>query len=530
MELSIPRNLSGPGVKKLYSSHPLFNPQKIQTKRDLLERRRTSFDMKNFLFRSQNLNPPMQIPFENQPGSSFEFRGTGSKRDYPGFLENRRQAYLRESTARDAYPVNFDPQIEPHCPSRPLPERRPNSQLHSLFQRSHSNRSVRGDPLADASIPEKNRFWSFDHQSESQWIPEPLTRLAPDPGSFNFEKVEQCDSVCVSCKEYLIHKSIPLPEALGGFPKPSFNNLDLQEGRDRKKLIDYVDVTKSKQLLRNPLTENFEHFSDVELEPFCPEAYADFFASELGNSQMVQLKNLFVVVVKLLSDQEVKPQDFQLSEVEAELLLVFVKKKKFRGFQSVQRVSLEYLNRVRREKCFKRTEEHFKYVFKKCFRFMAGRFRESRFRILEAKLKPEFRESKFKFDYTFYGYYFGRVAEQLNLPIEKFFHFKIKDDLSVSTKTVSKLYLGYLKMNPHFLDAFKAYIRRKMIDETYYLILSKTKNLMKNWESLLSRKGVAEGLQTIRNNLTLNVKSKLPWSIQDVRHASELTLSYIEKN
>lgn len=378
---------------------------------------------------------------------------------------------------------------------------------------------------------EDGNVWKFDHQNEDPWVPEQLRRLEPNFDEFDYEQIEECESVCVPCKEFLVHKSIPLPVHCRQRPAPTFDNLRVTNEEDTRKLIDFVDTSKSKQFLRNPLNVDYEDFSDVEPDPFCAKTYQEKLHSMLDQSQLTLLRRLFPVMVKLLSDQEIFPREMELSAVEKQLLLIFIKKKKFHGHERLGEVSCEYLNRARKKRCFKRTEEHFKYVFKKCFRFMANKFRAKRFSQIQRQLKAEFRGSKFKFEYVFYGYYFGKIAGELNLPIEKFFHFRIKrGSNSISTKTVSKLYLGYLKMNPQFLEGFKRYIECKMLNETYYLILSKTRNLLRNWENTLNANGLLAGVDSIRKNLTFNVKSKLPWSIKDVEHSSNLTLEYIRTN
>lgn len=398
---------------------------------------------------------------------------------------------------------------------------RPNTDHPPLRRRERSHRPARNGDFE----------WTFDHQSANPWLPDHLKKLKPNCEKFDYEQIEKCECICHPCKEFLVHKSIPLPEHCRPAPAPTFDNLRVANEEDTRKLIDFVDTTRSKQSLRNPLHVNFDDFSDVEPEPFCAKTYEDKFQSTLEQSQLVLLKRLFTVMVKLLSNQEISPRDMELTAVEKQLLLIFIKKKKFEGHESIGEVSREYLNRARQVRCFKRTEEHFKYVFKKCFRFMANKFRARRFATVKRQLKAQFRDSKFKFDYVFYGYYFGKIACELNLPIEKFFHFRIKPRSSaISTKTVSKLYLGYLKMNPHFLEGFKRYIKCQMLNETYFLILSKTRNLLRNWESTLNSNGLLGGVNSIRENLTYNVKSKLPWSIKDVEHSSELTLEYIQAN
>ena len=385
---------------------------------------------------------------------------------------------------------------------------------------------------SDSQFSETEKIiWVFNHKVESPWIPEEIRHLTTDHENFDFEKIDQCDSVCAPCKEFMIHKSIPLPDELNPFKKRFFRNFNLDSQIETEKLLDCLDVTESKKLTRNPLISPPEEFSDVETESFDRNRYNIFLTKCKNNLKLKHLKGLFSVLVKLLSNHEIVKIDLEISSIEMDLLMIFIKKKKFQDSKDVNELSLEFLNKIREIKCFKRTEEYFKYIFKKCFRFMANRFRNSKFRKVEKKLKMKFRSSRFKFDYAFYGYYFGEVAEKLNLPIEKFFHFRGNDkSTAINTKTVSKLYLDYLKMNRKFLEGFKTYILGQMLNETYYLIISKTKNLLKNWENSIQEMGSLRAVQNIKENLQSNVKSKLPWSIMDVEYACKMTLEYIERN
>ena len=136
-----------------------------------------------------------------------------------------------------------------------------------------------------------------------------------------------------------------------------------------------------------------------------------------------------------------------------------------------------------------------------------------------------------KFDYIFYGHYYNHIAKQIGQPIEKFFHFRNWKNRTSEhiPKSITKVYVNYLKMNPTFMNLFISYMNDRLIKDIILNNIKKIYRLILDWESIIKKFGEEEGIQIVYNKFK-SKGLKLPWGLNEVRSAIQDTLKYIIKD
>lgn len=230
-------------------------------------------------------------------------------------------------------------------------------------------------------------------------------------------------------------------------------------------------------------------------------------------------------MIKILLSLQIEETEMQnLCQLEKELLLLFFQKKKFSGCKSAELTS-KYLERVALNPIVKKFEDNIKFVYSRMIKFLQKFFRLRVF----SQAKQQFRK-RFRFyplykqlEYAFNGYYFGRLAHQLEQPIEKFF--SPRNKLSSKSqfeklipKTLSHLYFHHVKMSPSFVSDAMFYLKHILINEAKHKIIHKIKLVCLNWEKkLFDQRG--QRIETIRPSSLFDSKCKMPWAMSEVQNA-----------
>ena len=248
-----------------------------------------------------------------------------------------------------------------------------------------------------------------------------------------------------------------------------------------------------------------------------------------------KLKQLNSLVNKLLLDLPITQRDLlELSETESSCLRLFVLKKKMTESNDFE-LTQEFLNRVRRQCKSKRIEENVKFIFKKGIRFLQTVFRTQVYPGTPRLMKPQYRRlcPLRRFEYAFYGYYFGDVASEMGQPIERFFLPRQSKEFSddkehLLFKTISQNYINYVRRSESFVRDLATYLRHEMINEVRLGIVKKVKRMCVDWETKLTEKGEAELITWVQNNFQNNSKCKVAWSVQEAQTAIQVVLATLE--
>ena len=248
------------------------------------------------------------------------------------------------------------------------------------------------------------------------------------------------------------------------------------------------------------------------------------------------LGELANVLVKILLDCRVSLAELsRLSANENLLLLMVIKKKKLNGWQRPQ-ISLEFVNRLNRGSVPRKPEENMKYVMKKAFRFLQRFFRYNFFQELICQLKKEFRvkDKIFEFEYAFFGFYFGEVAVRANQAIEKFFtprnsSRKRFERANLVSKTMSRLYLSYLRMSEPFVRDLLYYFEHCLLPETRVKVREKVHKMCADWRRVVQKDGWSTLLEKVKFNFEHNPRTKVLWSLREVQLAREQVQAFLKE-
>jgi hypothetical protein len=277
---------------------------------------------------------------------------------------------------------------------------------------------------------------------------------------------------------------------------------------------------------------------DLKHEPLNELVYKEFNLNSIEISNKVnKLRELNNIFNKLLLNHFISQKELdKLDQTQNSCLGLFLLKKKFIDSSEIK-VTQNTLNHIQKNQKPKRIEESIKYVFKKGIRFLQDVFRIKVYPGTNKFLKHKYRglSPLKRFEYAFYGYYFGEIATNLNEPIERFFlprHSKEGGDEKekLILKTISQNYINYVKKSGRFVNDLKIYLEKAMVKEVRWNIIDKVRRMCMDWEAKLLEKGSTEFILWVKNNFENNTKCKLVWSSQEVDKAIHLVLDILNNN
>lgn len=193
----------------------------------------------------------------------------------------------------------------------------------------------------------------------------------------------------------------------------------------------------------------------------------------------------------------------------------------------------------------KRNEENLKFVFKYTQKFLRKQFKKNnsqfRYRKSDAGITQ-----KNLVDLGFYTHYFGKIADDLDWPIAKFFHPKVLasaksadrflENPNLRPKTINKEYINNLKKSPDFIRDMSQYlhgeyrlepnVKTGIVEEHKKCIEVKLVQKLHHWHKKIELYGQGEGMKKILKNLLTNQKCKMPWSITEIKRAVNETLHH----
>jgi hypothetical protein len=312
-------------------------------------------------------------------------------------------------------------------------------------------------------------------------------------------------------------------KSLCGFCKSYF----LPENSKKNK-IKKIDLNKIDDSWSVSLDET-EKVPEQKLKSILSSKEMVNFEQNAKSTKFKYFDKSYNLMLKLLGDEPLEERDTDISYMEKQLVREFLfKKKMFKRFD-IKNFNHTKLQKLRLKEKSRRTEEHLKFIFKKCINHLQNEFRTKMKNKLELDndLKKLMKDSE-QFDYYFYNHYFGQIASQINEPIEKFFHFrnwKNRTNTNIP-KSITKSYIQRIKMNTDFISRFLAYLNNELLNEIILGNEIKISKIVNEWEQGLRKHGLTEGPEIVLNEFQAK-KMNLPWGISEIKKAIKNTKDYI---
>lgn len=225
---------------------------------------------------------------------------------------------------------------------------------------------------------------------------------------------------------------------------------------------------------------------------------------------------------KLFMNIPFTSRDVDLNPTERKIVSEVYKKKKFAGYSRIT-FTPEFFNRGRQSLFKKKTEDGLKFVFKKAIRHMKLVFKEE---FLEKNNLSKITTDQL--DFEFYSHHYGKIAEENDMHLERFYHFRNwkKRDSPYIPKSITKAYVSNLKRNPNFVGQIRDYLNNHLMESFKGFNSKKIRAMIMKWERTIERQGTVEGLKAI-GKMIRSTGNKLPWTVNEVNRALEDTLSYL---
>lgn len=212
--------------------------------------------------------------------------------------------------------------------------------------------------------------------------------------------------------------------------------------------------------------------------------------------------------------------NFQLNQLEKEIIKNIVLKKKFEGFEQVE-FSQEYFNRAANSKLRKKTEDGLKFIFKKAIKKMKNNFK--------SKHMEGVKMNSQQLDKHFYSFYFQHIADQEGISLQCFYHFRNWQNRESENipKSITKSYVRKLKKNPEFVLELRHFLENELVQSFKVFNSKKIRTMIIKWEKIIEEQGRDQGIRTIIKMIHSR-GNKIPWTLSEVYSALEDSLKYLD--
>lgn len=232
-------------------------------------------------------------------------------------------------------------------------------------------------------------------------------------------------------------------------------------------------------------------------------------------SEFQILFNLKKFLFKLFMNVPFNKDDLSLTNLEKEIIKIFVKKKKFIGFKNLK-FSIDFFDKARTSNLRKKKEDGLKYIFKKAIRHLKDEFKSR-------ELPSGSKVTGDDLDRLFYEHHFGGISKHYKIPLESFYHFRnwrtrFSEHIP---KSVTRDYVTRLHLNPVFIGKICNFLQNKLLKAVRAINFRKIKTMVLKFERLIENHGPDEGLTQIQNqvfsrgNKLLWTSSEVTWALQD---------------
>lgn len=238
---------------------------------------------------------------------------------------------------------------------------------------------------------------------------------------------------------------------------------------------------------------------------------------------------LLTLLCKLFKEEETSPEDFILSVAERGILIDLLYRKFFKDNSSRKAIVFlesnleslsseqlqEHVQEVFKWKVKKRPEENYKFVFKRALKEMKQDFIDSQ--KLNHKQKMNMRD----LERNFYQSFFGEIAKEKGIPIERFFHPRNEGGVAdLFPKSFNSEYVKAICLSSRFVSEFKATL--EAMPERSKKMISFKLRLLGNKLTLGQQGESNEELLKKKEYIRTERKCKLPWTLKEVREAVKM--------
>lgn len=230
------------------------------------------------------------------------------------------------------------------------------------------------------------------------------------------------------------------------------------------------------------------------------------------NSDFPNFGKLLELLKKHFKGRTINDRDLSISDTELQILKAILgrKYKSQIDLNSHTIFLTEKLNEIANLNSKKRPEENYKFVFKRCIKFLKE----------DLKTKVNKKLSKKDFESYFYAYYFSKTAKTEKVSLDFYKHPQNADIKKNFPKTINMEYISHVKKSELFLEDFNRYVTNHLHQEYNTIIELKLEGLIKKWEESYCNSGkTVASLKEIIDYISHNKKCKLPWTTREIEEA-----------
>ena len=233
-----------------------------------------------------------------------------------------------------------------------------------------------------------------------------------------------------------------------------------------------------------------------------------------NNTDFPYFYKLVNLLKKHFHGLSVSDRDHNLSDHEIEIMKAIVDRK-YRGLIKTPIATCfinELLKEIEHVESCKRPEENYKFIFKRCIKFL-----KERLYVHSAK-----KLRKRQLDEYFFEHYFTEVCKQQNISMDLFRHPRRGQIGGSGPKTVSIEYIRTVAKSREFVKDFNSYMYRHLQTDYEEAADHKIYSMIKKWEETYANGSDRnEATKTIVEYILKNKKCKLPWNHKEIETAME---------
>lgn len=227
----------------------------------------------------------------------------------------------------------------------------------------------------------------------------------------------------------------------------------------------------------------------------------------------IDLKNLQSLLKKHFKGENLTDNDFSLSNVENDIFISLINRKYKIEIPKNETAYFirNRLTQINSQNSKKRPEENYKFIFKRCLKYLRDKLKEHTTKKYKKK----------EFEKYFYEYYFKEIADKEGMSIEQFYHPRnSKSKFKKAPKTINNEYVDNISKSKDFVDRFLTYMNEELKPNYHMTIDIKINGLIKKWiEIFVIEKDRSSALKEIKNYIEKNKKCKLPWNDKEIQEA-----------
>lgn len=246
-------------------------------------------------------------------------------------------------------------------------------------------------------------------------------------------------------------------------------------------------------------------------------AYANGISNSLMNSlssprSIVSFRRLYNILVTLFSKGSVVELDYDLDPFEEEIMNCLLQRKYFQHLTAAELAlpvadRIQKINEIVNSRSNKRPEECYKFILTRVLKFLKRKYFFST------------GEGSANSEKQFYEFFFGEVAESLELPIESFIYPITRKQLDLSKFNAA--YFERIFRSEKFLAELNSYMEEGLYSEYREELKQKLCSFLRKYETMLKKPNSDQaGIQKrMKDYLLKNKRCKLPWSLNEINES-----------